>query len=209
MKTRLLRPTSRGIELTWSHFGTLHRATAWPDVNFASYPSHDWVSYTPDPSSDIFASAAVMIDRTKWNRYLDYVPAREREFVEQFKTGRLMALTVATQCPSLIDELIGTPALTPFLAAHVKLRGTFSPRWEEINAVYSRSGLYGLLEWLGLPASRQTVTILQKIADPDLPRRLLEPLRASLWEPEVINLLESSPTLTERDLVGRCHALAA
>jgi hypothetical protein len=209
MKTRLVRQTARGIELTWSHFGTLHRAAAWPEVDFASCPSHDWVSYTPDPSSDIFASAAVMIDRTKWNRDLEYVPTREREFVEQFKTGRLMALTVITQCPSLLEELVATPALAPFLAAHVKLRGTFSPRWEEINAVYSRSGLYGILEWLGLPASRQTVTILQKITDVDLPRRLLEPLRASLWEPEIISLLESAPKLTESDLVGRCHALAA
>jgi hypothetical protein len=60
-----------------------------------------------------------------------------------------------------------------------------------------------------LPASRQTLGILQQITDPDLPRRLLEPLRLNLWEPEGIWLLRHAGPMTDRQLARRCHALAA
>jgi hypothetical protein len=102
-----------------------------------------------------------------------------------------------------------TPALTAFLAAHTGLRGTEAPRWDEINAVNERSGIFGVLEWLGLPASRQTLATLQAIADPELPGPLLEALRAQLWEPSAIFALQRLPAITRRQLAATCHALAA
>jgi hypothetical protein len=50
---------------------------------------------------------------------------------------------------------------------------------------------------------------LQKVAEPDLARRLLEPIRASLWEPETIWFLQHTPTLTERTLSHHCDCVAA
>jgi hypothetical protein len=50
---------------------------------------------------------------------------------------------------------------------------------------------------------------LQKIAEPDLGRRLLEPIRAALWEPETIWLLQHVPSLTEHSLAHHCQALLA
>jgi len=209
MKTRISRPTERGVYLTWSHYGTLHRVSTWPETRFERATDNGWVPYVPNPSSDVFAAGAVMIDKTKWNRYFEYLPSRESSFLKLFNPGRLLALAVISQCPALVDALQEVPALTAFLALHAELRGTTTSKWEEINAIFSRSGLFGLLEWLGLPASRDTLAILQKIANPDVPHRLLEPLRASLWEPEMVSLLLESAVLTETDLVGRCHALAA
>ena len=72
-----------------------------------------------------------------------------------------------------------------------------------------RSGVFGVLEWLGLPASRQTLGILRSVVEPDLPRRLLEPLRTVLWEPRTIFALQRLPALTDRHLARFCHALAA
>ena len=42
-----------------------------------------------------------------------------------------------------------------------------------------------------------------------LPHRLLEPLRAALWEPQAIWALLHAPTLTDERLAEACHALAA
>jgi hypothetical protein len=209
MKTKSSRRTIRGVELAWSHQGALHRVSAWPEVEFTCQVGTERVSYTPDPSADSFASAAGMIERSTWSYFLEFLPARERDFVSQFRIGRLAALTVITRCPALLEDLIALPALLPFVAGHVTLRGADAARWDEINAVYGRGGLFSLLEWLGLPASKQTLSILGKITDPDLPRRLLEPVRAAFWEPEMIWLLQSSPRLSEQDLAVRCHALAA
>jgi hypothetical protein len=108
-----------------------------------------------------------------------------------------------------IKRLIETPALTAFVAAHANLRGTAEPRWAEINAVHERSGSFGLLEWLGLPASRQTLTILRHLESADLPQRFLEPLRTQLWEPRTIFALQRIPAITDRDLAVHCHAAAA
>ena len=69
--------------------------------------------------------------------------------------------------------------------------------------------IFGVLEWLGLPASPQTLAILQHFADPDLPIRLLEPLRARLWEPETILELQHTEEITGRQLDRCCHARAA
>jgi hypothetical protein len=119
------------------------------------------------------------------------------------------ALQVIARCPALLPELAETPALTAFLAAHVSLRGTPAPGWEEINAVYERSGIFGVLEWLGLPASRQTLAILRNIEEAELPKRFLEPLRTMLWEPRTIFALQRLPAITDRQLARHCHALAA
>ena len=91
----------------------------------------------------------------------------------------------------------------------MKLRGGSRSAWSEIEAVYEREGIFGLLQWLGLPASRQTLAILRNITDPDLSRRLLEPLRAALWEPEAIWALTHARAITDECLAKACHALAA
>mgnify|MGYP001552952472 CR=1 FL=1 len=119
------------------------------------------------------------------------------------------ALQVVARCPTLLPALIETPALTAYLAAHVPLRGTCGPCWTEINAIYERSDIFGVLEWLGLPASRQTLSILHNVAEPDVPKRFLEPLRTLLWEPRSIFVLQRLPAITDRQLARYCHALAA
>ncbi len=204
MKTnRLSRPTAP-LELVWSHCGVRHKVTAWPELAFCRESDGGWTEFTPDPSSFVFASAAVGLDRSRWAQFLEYLPAREREIVSSFKADRLAALAVIARCPALKEDLFAAPALVSFLASHVALRGTLNPRWDEINAVYERAGIYGLLEWLGLPASRQTLAILQRVDEPHVPRRLLEPLRAALWEPETLWLLQHAPALTEQELHSRC-----
>ena len=196
------------IELTWSHFGARCRATLWPDVRFERESAGgEWVA--EEPSEAAVASGAVAFDDAAWRCYLEFMPAEERAFLRRFHLGRLGALQVILRCPGLLPDLMATPALTAFLANHASLRGAPAARWEEIAAIHDRSGIFGLLEWLGLPASRQTLGILRQIADPDMPRRLLEPLRTSLWEPEGIWLLAHSGRMTDRQLACRCHALAA
>jgi len=196
------------LELSWSHFGTRWRATLGPEVRFEHTTSGEcWTA--AEPSEDVIASGAVALDDGGWRRYSEFLPAEERTFLGKFHFGRLGALQVITHCPALLAELVATPALTAFLACHVSLRGAAGTRWEEIAAIHERSGIFGVLEWLGLPASRQTLAILQQITDPDLARRLLEPLRISLWEPEGIWLLRHAGPLTDRQLARRCHAMAA
>jgi hypothetical protein len=196
------------LELSWSHFGTRWRATLSPQVRFEQATDGD--AWSPaEPSEDVIASGAVALDAAGWRRYSEFLPPEERAFLGKFHFGRLGALQVIAHCPALLAELVATPALTVFLANHASLRGAVGARWEEIAAIHERSGIFGLLEWLGLPASRQTLGILQQITDPDLPKRLLEPLRTSLWEPEGIWLLRQAGPMTDRQLARRCHALAA
>jgi len=196
------------LELSWSHFGARWRSTLWPDVRFEHETAGGtWVGETP--SEDVLASGAVALDDAGWRRYSEFLPAEERAFLARFHFGRLGALQVIVRCPALLPELAATPALAAFLANHASLRGSPGPRWEEIAAIHERCGVFGLLEWLGLPASRQTLAILQQITDPDLPRRLLEPLRLNLWEPEGIWLLRHAGPMTDRQLARRCQALAA
>lgn len=197
------------VQLTWSHFGRLHRVTAWPEVEFAADYDGVWVAYEPAPSAAEFIAGVVMLDAAKWQRYLEFLPAAEREFVRSFRFGRLAALTVITRCPALLNDLAPTPALMPLVAAHVQLRGGSEPRWAELAAVHERAGLFGVLEWLGLPASRSTLAILGRIADADLPRRLLEPIRAALWQPAAVLRFERGATLSENALVHGCPAFAA
>jgi hypothetical protein len=211
LTTRPLRAsrskTALFAELAWSHQGLIHRATTWPDVRFERRDDQDWVAVEPDEA--MLASAAARLDAPAWAAYLEFFPAEVRAFLCGFRYGRLAALQVITACPSLMGDLSLVPALTTFVAAHERLRGTQQPRWGELTAVHERAGLFGVLEWLGLPASRQTVTILQNVLDPDLPQRLLEPLRSVLWEPETVLVLQRTRGLTDRQLARFCHPLAA
>jgi hypothetical protein len=207
MKTSPKAKVSPPVQLVWSHAGVLHRAGPWPEVRFERQGDGAW--HDEDPGEESFADAAAAISPNAWRWYLDYVPIAERVFLGMFQAGRIAALQVLARCPDLVASLIEAPALTVFLAAHQSLRGTPSPRWAEINAVHERGGIFGVLEWLGLPASQQTLAILQQIADPDLPIRLLEPLRASLWDPEIIWALQRTGEITNRQLMHCCNALAA
>jgi hypothetical protein len=195
-------------ELAWIHDGIRYRVTVWPEVSFQreSAPG-EWTA--GDLEESVFASAALGVTPTQWRRYLEFVPPAERDFLQRFQYGRMAALHVLTRCPALREKLSEVPALTPFLTDHLSLRGGEAPRWSEIAAVFERDGIFGVMQWLGLPASRQTLAILGNIADPDLPRRLLEPLRAALWEPEAIWALSHAVSLTDEQLAEACHALAA
>jgi hypothetical protein len=195
------------VEISWSHAGVFRRVTAWPEVAFERRCGEDWI---PDqPSDGAFAAAAADVRDLTWRRYLDFLPARERAFIAQFRFSRLEALQVIARCPQLLDVLEETPALTIFVSAHVSLRGTERPGWDEIRAVFERAGVYGLLEWLGLPANRHTLTALRNFADAEIPRRFLAPLRTVLWDEATLISLERAPVITDIDVARHCHRLAA
>lgn len=195
------------LALSWSHCGIPHRITPWPEARFERLFGDEWI--VTSPAADVLASAAQECGAGAWRAYLEFVPSEVREFLEGFAHGRMEALHVAARCPGLREVLVGTPALTAFLAAHPALRGTPGECWEEIGAIHERCGIFGVLEWLGLPASRQTLSILGNVMDPDLPRRFLEPLRTMLWEPRAIFTLQRLPAITDRLLARFCHPLAA
>jgi hypothetical protein len=205
--SRRPKKMSLPLALSWSHCGISYRITPWPEVQFERLYGDEWIPATPN--EDVLASAAQSCGAAEWRPYLEFVPADIRDLLGRFAFARLEALLVVSRCPDLLPTLRETPALTAFLAAHVSLRGTDAPRWAEINAVHDRSGIFGVLEWLGLPASRQTLGILQNLADADVPRRFLEPLRTMLWEPRAIFALQRMPAITDRQLAHACHALAA
>lgn len=195
------------LALSWSHCGVAYRVTAWPEVRFECLYGEDWIPTSP--TEDALASAAQSCGAPDWQPYLEFVARDVREFLGRFSFARMEALQVVARCPALLPILAETPALTAFLAAHVALRGTSGACWEEINAVHDRGGVFGVLEWLGLPASRQTLAVLGNIVEPDLPKRLLEPLRNLLWEPTAIFALQRMPAITDRTLATTYHALAA
>jgi hypothetical protein len=184
-----------------------YRFTPWPEARCERLYGEDWIAL--EPTEAVVASAAQTIGPREWRAYLEFTPADVRAFVEQFTWGRMPALLTAARCPSLLTDLVAVPALTPFVAAHRALRGTSEPRWSEIAAVHERDGIFGVLRWLGLPDSRQTLTILHNVAAPDLARKLLEPLRTALWEPETIWQLSHTPVLTDATIGAACNALAA
>ncbi len=208
-----MKPSSRAkkfalpLALTWSHLGVAYRVTPWPEVQFERCYGEEWIATSP--SEDVLASAAQTCGALEWRSYLEFIPADVREYLVQFSFTRMEALQVIARCPALLTELAATPALTAFVAAHESLRGTSRPGWDEINAVYERSSVFGLLEWLGLPASRQTLAILGNVVDPDVPKRFLDPLRTLLWEPRTLFALQQMPVITDRLLARACHALAA
>lgn len=195
------------LALTWSHCGTAWRVTAWPEVHFECLYGVDWIRTSP--TEDVLASAAQSCGMSEWMPYLEFVSSEAREFLSRFSFARMEALQVIARCPALLPTLMDTPALTAFVAAHVPLRGTTGACWDEINAVIERSGVFGLLEWLGLPASRQTLAVLGNVVEPDLPKRLLEPMRSMLWEPTANFALQRMPAITDRSLENTYHALAA
>jgi hypothetical protein len=195
------------LALAWSHAGVPYRVTPWPEVQFERLYGDEWIAV--EPTEDVLASAAQSCGPREWRSYLEFLPADVRVFIEQFTFARMPALLVVARCPALLADLVEAPALTPFIAAHASLRGPATGHWPEINAVHEREGVFGVLQWLGLPASRQTLAILRNVAAPDLPRKLLEPLRAALWEPEAIWALSHAPVLTDARLEATCHALAA
>lgn len=195
------------LALAWSHCGVSYRVTPWPEVQFERRYGDEWIPALL--SEDAVASAAQTCGAAEWRPYLEFVPAEVRELLERFSFCRMEALLVAARCPALLPVLQEAPALTAFVAGHMSLRGAETPRWNEINAVQERSDIFGVLEWLGLPASRQTLSILGNLADPDVPKRFLEPLRTMLWEPRAIFALQRMSGITDRQLARYCHALAA
>ncbi|HYD84090.1 MAG TPA: hypothetical protein VEA63_08545, partial [Opitutus sp.] len=176
-------------------------------VRFECLYGEDWIATSP--TEDALATAAQECGESAWQAFFEFVPADVREFLERFSFTRMEALQVIARCPSLLSDLTETPALGAFVAAHANLRGTSGACWEEINVVHERNGVFGLLEWLGLPASRPALGILQNIVTPDVPKRFLEPLRSMLWEPTALFALRRMPAITDRELARTCHALAA
>lgn len=195
------------LALSWSHSGVPYRVTPWPEARFERLFGDEWIETSP--TEDVLASAAQTCGAAAWRPYLEFVPLDVRAYLEHFSFARMEALQVAARCPGMLDALVEVPALTAFLAAHVTLRGTAGACWGEINAIFERSGVFGVLEWLGLPSSRQTLAILHNVAEPDLPKRFLAPLRTLLWEPRTIFALQRIPAITDRQLARFCHALAA
>lgn len=204
----LPRPKSEAaVEIAWSHAGVFRRVTAWPELAFQRRCGDAWI---PDrPPEGAFAAAALDVPEPTWRRFLEYLPPAERAFVAQFRFGRLEALQVIARCPELLPVLAEMPALTVFLSAHALLRGTGRPGWDEINAVFHRAGLFGVLEWLGLPATRAAIAALRNFADPEIPRRFLSPLRTVLWDEATVAAFGTVPVVTDLDLARHCHVLAA
>jgi hypothetical protein len=183
-----------------------YRVTAWPDVQFECRHGTEWMPVVP--SAEALRGAARVMASAAWRAYREFLPADARELMGLFRANRLAALQVAARCPEVVGALIETPALTAFVFAHASLRGAEANRWPELNAVYERGGVFGLLEWLGLPASRQTLTILANLVGADVAPHLIEPLRTALWRPQGILALAQLPSVTEQDLTDAC-ALAA
>lgn len=210
MILNLSRPmkTNLPVALTWSHFGILHRVTPWPEVHFERLYGDEWIAINPD--CRLLEAASLSCRRSDWRPFLEFVPDAIRTFLAGFSFNRMEALLVAARCPALLDDLKRTPALTGFLAEHMSLRGGQRAAWEEINAVHERGGVFAVLEWLGLPASPQTLRILGNLESPDLPKRFLEPLRCQLWEPQTIFALQRMTAITDQQLADCCrHATAA
>lgn len=207
LNTRRPMTNNLPVSLTWSHYGELHRVTPWPETRFERLYGEDWIAIEPD--HELLEAASLACRHRDWKPYLEFVPAEMRTFLLGFSFNRMEALLVASRCSGLLNDLIQTPALTGFLAEHTRLRGGGHAAWTEINAVHERSGIFGVLEWLGLPASRQTLKILTNLESPDLPKRFLEPLRSQLWEPQAIFALQRVPSITDRLLASYCRHPAA
>ena len=195
------------VSVAWSHDGAAFRLTSWPEVEFERQYGDEWIRTAIHP--DVLVSAAADIEVAAWRAYLEFVPADVREFVGYFRTHRIAALQVAARCPDIVGALSDAPALTAFVTEHALLSGPAGVRWSELNAVFERSGIYGLLDRLALPSSRDTLAILRNVVAPDLAPSLLAPLRKLLWQPQGIFVLAKLPAITDRELARACHALAA
>src|SRR4051812_38400273 len=100
-------------DLAWTHDGVRHRVTTWPEVRFErETDAGSWEALEGDETA--FASASLGVTATLWRRYLEFVPATERAFLEQFQFSRMEAWLVIVRCPELLTDLADVPALTPF-----------------------------------------------------------------------------------------------
>src|SRR5688572_6230459 len=124
-------PAGSRPDLGWIHDGVRFRVTVWPEVRFErEVTPGKWIA--SEMGETVFAAAALGVTPQQWRRYLEYVPAEERLFLERFEFGRVAAWHVITHCPALLVELGEVPALVPFLVVHPSLRGGDAPRWTEI-----------------------------------------------------------------------------
>lgn len=173
-------PVSPALE--WRCLGRSYRVGVWPEPVFErSKHEGGWESFVPNPEGEDFAAAAVLLDGARWRAYLEFAPPELSVFMENHRVLRLEAWAVATQCPELLPTLAEAPTLTVFVARHASLRGTPDPRWSEIRAVFERGGRWGLLDWLGLPATREGWQALCDLGMREPGRAELERLRAWLW----------------------------
>lgn len=207
MKNSRLRPVSAPIALTWDSHASSYRVT--PDLQFEMPSSTGWVGCQPDPMEDSFLEAEMTMPDQQWVRFLEFVDPLPRSLVGCFRLRRLAALAVAAHCPALVPQMLEAQTLVPALAGHVTLRGETHPRWDQINAVFDCAGIFGLLEWLGFPSSRQTLSVLKRLASPDLAPSRITPLRESLWNPEDLSRLLRSGSLTEAEIIPCDHGVAA
>jgi hypothetical protein len=191
------------IALSWSHQGISYRLSPWPEVRLERKYGAEWITAALDPE----ALRQAQHDPSAWRSYAEFVPAPIRELLGCFRANRLIAVHVAARCPELASALIELPALVPFIAQHGALRG--DARWSELTAVFDRAGVFGIMEWLGLPATRDALTILRDVITPDVPEALLGPLRVVLWKPEGVFALARRSAMSEWELMQTCHALAA
>ncbi|MEK9706725.1 MAG: hypothetical protein VW618_02780 [Alphaproteobacteria bacterium] len=194
------------VALTWTHASTSYRVTPWPEVSFERRSGAEWIPTVPP--AEAFATAASAIPESAWRCYLEFVPPDERAFLLRHRHMRLQALRVIARCPGMLAVLEENPALTALVAGHSRLRGE-PESWGEVAAIHERSGVFGLLEWLGMPASRQTLGVLRNLADPEIPASVIENLRSLLWEPRALFILQRLPRITDRHLSLSSHALAA
>lgn len=194
------------LALAWSHDGAAYRVTPWPEVSIERRYGDEWIAV--DVSADVLAAGSGAANGRAWRAYLEFVPTAVREFVGLFQSSRLAALLVAARCPELAGALTDVPALTNYVVAQATLGKGNRSRWDELNAVFERGGLFAVLEWLGLPASRQAVAILRNVVAADVRPALLQPLRAVLWKPEGVFALAALATIGDRELHDAC-ALAA
>lgn len=194
------------LSLSWTHGRDLYRLTPWPEVRLERSLAGEWIPVAPTLAR--LQAAESHQDGPEWRAYLEFVPAAVREFVALFRRNRLVALQVAARCPDAVGALTDTPALISFVAAQAVDAAATHARWNELNAVHERGGIFAIMEWVGLPASRNTLSILRNLVAPDLPNSLLDPLRSTLWKPEGVFALAQLPTITDRDLTDAC-ALAA
>jgi len=180
-KSRRRQPVSSPA-LTWSHLGQLHRVTVGPEANFEREVTPGrWEGFQPNPMGAEFVAAAVMIDARRWRSYLEYLPADEARWVNAFGSHRMLALAALRECPALKEDFMNLPVLALLVAAHPLLRDTTTPAWAELTTVFERNGLFGLLEWLGLPATGACLEFLAE-AQRDTALCQLEPMRGRLWQ---------------------------
>ena len=194
-RRRSRRPARRTVnlapELIWHHLGQGHRVTLWPEVAFEKEITPGlWRPFTPDPRTDAFCAGAVMVEARRWKPYLEFCPVEWVNLIEQFEFHRLHVLTALAYCPTMQSDFEACPALALFAAMHAELRGGL-PDWCELNAVREHSGVFGVLEWLGFPSTRECLDQLGAI-DLSLSVRELVKVREILWKQHDCSVAEKT-----------------